>query len=98
MRAWRRASASRWSSWKATAVRVAASASVSTASGDVNAGTGPPVAHSSTPTAVAVETSGTPSTAVEPRAEVLGRTGRQTASAMIVMPTGHSTSSGVPIV
>ncbi len=97
MRAWRRASASRWSCWKATAVRVAASASVTTARPIVSGGTGSLVAHSRTPTAARVETSGTARTAVEPRSSALVLSGRQSPSAIVVMPTDQRASSGVPI-
>ena len=58
---------------------------------------GPPVAHSSTPTAVAVETSGPTSTAEESRRTASGRVGRQRPNAITVMPIDHSASSGVPI-
>ena len=78
-------------------MRVAASAGVSTARPIVSAGTGPPVAHSRTPTAVRVDTSGTPKTAIEPRSPAAGRWVRQSANAISVMPIDHSASSGVPI-
>ena len=64
---------------------------------DGERGHGPPVAHNKTPTAAAVETSGTASTAAESRRARGGSTGRQSASAMTVMPIDQSASSGVPI-